>query len=144
MTFLFILSVLKRIQIYPKLQTRLTLSTVAGEHVQVIRDTQKNYRNRELQSRTGRECLQWHVLKPGRWTGRWTLDDGRWTMDAGRWTLDDGRWTLDDGRWTMDAGRWTSIVQVLAFVLKPGRWTIFISRFNKFSLRLSLCHYTRP
>ena len=43
-----------------------------------------------------------------------------WTMD---WTMDDGRWTMDDGRWT---GRWTSIVQVLAFVLKPGRWTIFI------------------
>ena len=57
MTFLFILSVLKRIQIYPKLQTWLTLSTVAGEHVQVIRDTQKNCRNRELQSRTGRSLL---------------------------------------------------------------------------------------
>jgi hypothetical protein len=41
LTFLFILSVLKRIQIYPKLQTWLMLSTVAGEHVQVIRDTQK-------------------------------------------------------------------------------------------------------
>jgi hypothetical protein len=41
LTFLFILSVLKRIQIYPKLQTWLTLRTVAGEHVQVIRDTQK-------------------------------------------------------------------------------------------------------
>ena len=36
LSFLFILSVLKRIQIYPKLQTRLKLSTVAGEHVQVI------------------------------------------------------------------------------------------------------------
>jgi hypothetical protein len=41
LTFLFILSVLKRIQIYPKLQTWLMLSTVAGEHVQVIRDTQR-------------------------------------------------------------------------------------------------------
>jgi hypothetical protein len=41
LTFLFILSVLKRIQIYPKLQTWLMQSTVAGEHVQVIRDTQK-------------------------------------------------------------------------------------------------------
>ena len=36
LSFLFILSVLKRIQIYPKLQTWLKLSTVAGEHVQVI------------------------------------------------------------------------------------------------------------
>ena len=52
------LSVLKRIQIYPKLQTWLVLSTVAGEHVQVIRETQKNCRNRELKSRTGWECLQ--------------------------------------------------------------------------------------
>jgi hypothetical protein len=44
-------------------------------------------------------------------------------------------WTMDDG---LDDGRWTSIVQVLAFVLKPGRWTIFISysRFNKFSLQI--------
>jgi hypothetical protein len=41
LTFLFILSVLKRIQIYPKLQTWLMQSTVAGEHVQMIRDTQK-------------------------------------------------------------------------------------------------------
>jgi hypothetical protein len=48
-----------------------------------------------------------HVLKPGRWTGRWTMDDGRWTMDDGRWTMDDGRWTMDDGRWTMDDGRCT-------------------------------------
>ena len=46
-----------------------------------------------------------HVLKPGRWTGRWTMDDGRWTMDDGRWTMDDGRWTMDDGRWTMDVHR---------------------------------------
>ena len=36
LSVLFILSVLKRIQIYPKLQTWLMLSTVAGEHVQVI------------------------------------------------------------------------------------------------------------
>ena len=46
-------------------------------------------------------CQNRHVLKPGRWTGRWTMDDGRWTMDDGRWTMDDGRWTMDDGRWTM-------------------------------------------
>jgi hypothetical protein len=81
LSFLFILSVLKRIQIYLKLQTWLMLSTVAGEHVQVIWDTQKNCRNRlkkiweplgkrcsytfsktvagtELKSRTGWECLQ--------------------------------------------------------------------------------------
>ena len=25
-----------------------------------------------------------HVLKPGRWTGRWTMDAGRWTLDDGR------------------------------------------------------------
>ena len=49
------------------------------------------------------------------WTMDWTMDAGRWTMDDGRWTMDAGRWTLDDGRWTMD----------VAFVLKPGRWTIF-------------------
>jgi hypothetical protein len=57
LTFLFILSVLKRIQIYPKLQTWLVLSTVAGEHVQVIRDTQKNCQNRELKSRTGMSAV---------------------------------------------------------------------------------------
>jgi hypothetical protein len=45
------------------------------------------------------------------------------TACAKTWTMD---WTMDAGRWTMEAGRWTSIVQVLAFVLKPGRWTIFI------------------
>ena len=46
LTFLSILFVLKRIQIYPKLQRWLVLSTVAREHVQVIRDTQKNCRKR--------------------------------------------------------------------------------------------------
>ena len=65
MTFLFtILSVLKRIQIYPKLQTWLMQSTVAGEHVQVIRDTpencrkiRENCRNREVKSRTGMSAV---------------------------------------------------------------------------------------
>jgi hypothetical protein len=44
----------------------------------------------------------------------------KYTACAKTWTMD---WTMDDG---LDDGRWTSIVQVLAFVLKPGRWTIFI------------------
>jgi hypothetical protein len=86
---------------------------------------------------------------------RWTsMDDGcPWTMDVhGRWTsMDDGRpWTMDvHWRWTMDVhrpgfiGRWRSIVQVL---LDDGRFylatAVSTNSVSKFSLRLSLRHYT--
>ena len=67
-----------------------------------------------------------HVLKPGRWTGRWTMDDGRWTMD---WMMDDGRpgFSICAKTWTMDD-----------FYLATAVSTNSVS---KFSLPLSLCHY---
>ena len=71
-----------------------------------------------------------YVLKPGRWTGRWTMDDGRWTMDDGRWT-----WTMDVHRpgFSICAKTWTMDDFYLATAVSTNS-------VSKFSLRLSLCH----